>query len=99
MALGVSGVLGLGCWGWPGDQGEVGVVAAVEQVAACGGPVGVQHERHAQLQLDSWGRLPMRWVGKWVAIGYAAFFLNYSTVLCNLPWQPLSWFHVPNLTP
>jgi hypothetical protein len=41
----------------------------------------------------------MRWVGKWVAIGYAAFLLIYSTVLCNLPWQPLSWFHVPNLTP
>jgi hypothetical protein len=29
---------------------------------------------------------------------YAAFFLIHTTVLRNLPWEPFTWFYVPNLT-
>jgi hypothetical protein len=38
-------------------------------------------------------------VGSRLAIGYAVFFTLYSTVLRNLPWPPLHWFHIPDLTP
>ena len=44
-------------------------------------------------------RLPMFRVTRWHAIGFAAFFLVYSVVLRNLPWAPLHWFYVPDLTP
>ena len=42
-------------------------------------------------------RLPMFRITKSLAIGYAVFFLLYSTVLRNLPWPPFTWFYVPSL--
>jgi hypothetical protein len=44
-------------------------------------------------------RLPMFRVTKWHAIAFAVFFVLYSVVLRNLPWAPLHWFYVPDLTP
>jgi hypothetical protein len=41
-------------------------------------------------------RLPMFRITKSLAIGYAVFFLLYSTVLRNLPWPPFTWFYVPS---
>ncbi|GAA2585640.1 hypothetical protein GCM10010399_14550 [Dactylosporangium fulvum] len=43
-------------------------------------------------------QLPMLRISTKLAIGYAAFFLLYATVLRNLPWSPFTWFYVPNLT-
>ena len=34
---------------------------------------------------------------RWVAIGYVVFFLVWSTVLRNLPFEPFAWFNIPNL--
>jgi len=44
-------------------------------------------------------RLPMVRITKWTGIGYAVFFAVYSTVLRNLPWPALHWFHIDDLTP
>lgn len=44
-------------------------------------------------------RLPMPRPAQWLIIGYIAVFLLYSTVLRNLPWEPFTWFYVPDLTP
>ncbi len=43
-------------------------------------------------------QLPMPRITKPWIIGYAAFFLIYSIVLRNLPWEPFTWFYIPNLT-
>jgi hypothetical protein len=43
-------------------------------------------------------RLPMLRVTRWHAAGYATFFIVYTVVLRNLPWPPLHWFYVPDLT-
>ncbi len=42
--------------------------------------------------------LPMPRITKAWVIGYAAFFLVYAVVLRNLPWEPFTWFYIPNLT-
>ncbi len=43
--------------------------------------------------------LPPARTVNWLGIGYTAAFLVYAVVLRNLPWPPLAWFHVPDLTP
>jgi hypothetical protein len=43
-------------------------------------------------------RLPPLRLSPWVCIGYAVAWLLYAVVLCNLPWSPFAWFHIPNLT-
>jgi hypothetical protein len=43
-------------------------------------------------------RLPMFRITTRAGIGYAVFFLLYAVVLRNLPWPPLHWFHIPDLT-
>jgi len=43
-------------------------------------------------------RLPTPRIPRSAWLGYAAFFLLYTVVLRNLPWEPFTWFYVPNLT-
>ncbi len=43
-------------------------------------------------------RLPPLRLSRWVYLGYAAAWLLYAVVLRNLPWQPFTWFNIPNLT-
>jgi Protein of unknown function (DUF2752) len=40
---------------------------------------------------------PLR-LSRWTYLSYVAAWLLYSVVLRNLPWQPFSWFDIPNLT-
>jgi hypothetical protein len=44
-------------------------------------------------------QLPALRLPKAVWIGYAVFFLVFSTVLRNLNWGPLGWFDIENLDP
>jgi hypothetical protein len=45
--------------------------------------------------LKAW---PLPRFSRRVYILYSAFWLLYAAVLRNLPWQPFSWFDIPNLT-
>lgn len=42
-------------------------------------------------------RLRIWMPGRWVVIGYIAFFLIWSVVLRNLTIEPFAWFNIPNL--
>jgi hypothetical protein len=44
-------------------------------------------------------QLPALRLSKTTWIGYAVFFLVFSTVLRNLDWGPLAWFDIANLDP
>jgi hypothetical protein len=44
-------------------------------------------------------QLPALRLPKAVWIGYAVFFLVFSTVLRNIDWGPLGWFDIENLDP
>lgn len=43
------------------------------------------------------GRIRVWRVPRWVFWGYGIGFLVYAVVLRNLPWEPFTWFYVPNL--
>jgi hypothetical protein len=98
----VFGINGPTCGGtrmaWYLLHGDLVQAARHHLVALIGAPLALHALLAWTMQVWFGRRLPQPRLSRWVYIGYATVWLAYAVVLRNLPWPPLSWFDIPNLT-
>lgn len=97
-----TGINGPTCGGtrmvWYLLHGDLVEAARHHLVALVGVPFALYALAAWTAQVWFGRRWPVLRLSPWVYIAYGAVWLLYAVVLRNLPWQPFSWFDIPNLT-